>query len=289
MKLQSINMQTSRLNLAGLWNGVTSGVPVIALHGWLDNAASFTPLAGGMSLDRPFYAMELPGHGLSEHRAASASYQLMENIVDLAALVNEIAGESGRVVLAGHSLGGIICSLYAASAPDRVQQLILLDSLGPMTDETASVLPQLRRAMKRAAQFRSSKLTIYPSVEMAAKVRMAGVGRIGLQAAEKLVERGLRQVEGGYSWTSDPRLMEPSLLRFSEVQVEAIYSGIECPVCLICGSEGYFSDYGALEKRLSYINNLDKHTVSGGHHFHMEGDVLATRDIIQEFLKRGET
>lgn len=284
MNLHAIEVQTHRLKLAGFHNGIEDGIPVIALHGWLDNAASFEPIAERWALDQPFYAMELPGHGLSEHRPASSTYHLLDNIVDLAALVEKLAPKGGPVILLGHSMGGIICALYAAAMPERVKQLILLDSLGPMTDATEAVLPQLRRAMERISKFRQSKLTVYPGVEMAAKVRTSGIGKIGLGAAQRLVARGLKEVENGYSWTSDPRLMEPSLLRFSEAQVKVVFEGIACPVCLICGDKGYFADYEALKERIGYIRNIQKHIVSGGHHFHMEGDVEATVRLMHEFI-----
>ena len=99
-----------------------------------------------------------------------------------------------------------------------------------------------------------------------------------------LVKRGLKAVDGGFTWTSDSRLMAPSFLRLSEAQLQAIFAGIECPVCLVCGDDGYFSDYKPLSKRLSYIPHLEKHIVSGGHHFHMEGDILKTTEIINEFI-----
>lgn len=284
MNLTDFELKTPRLKLAGLAKKDGAGNPVLAVHGWLDNAASFIPLSETLALEQPFYALELPGHGLSEHRPASSSYALLENIVDLSAFVESLSPEEGKVSLIGHSLGGIICALYAAAMPEKVEKLVLLDSLGPMTDKTEAVLPQLRKAMARAAQFRSSKLTVYPNQEMAAKVRTRGIGHIELASAELLVARGTKKVNDGFCWTSDPRLMEPSLIRMSEEQVKSIYGGIECPVCLICGEQGYFSDYAALKQRLAYIPKLEKHIVEGGHHFHMEGDVKKTAEIIHEFI-----
>ena len=285
--LDHFKIRTSRLALAGLKNNVSEGVPVIALHGWLDNAASFLPLCEKLSFTRPFYALEMPGHGLSDHRPSSTTYHLVENVVDVLAFIDEIS-EGGPVSLIGHSLGGIVCSLLAAASPDRIDKLVLLDSLGPLTDEARNVLPQLRKAIAKASLFKSSKMTVYPSKEMACSVRMKGVGKVNQAAASLLVERGIKAVEGGYSWTSDPKLLEPSLMRFTEEQVASVFAGIECPIRLICGDKGYFSDYEGLIKRLDYLKRggevLDKHIVSGGHHFHMDGDIVTTAELIHEFL-----
>lgn len=284
--LQPFEQQTSRLALAGLANQGGSGRPIIALHGWLDNAASFKPLAGELNTDRPFYSLEMPGHGLSEHRAAS-SYYLVENIVDVLSFVNEICdeGSDGKFDLIGHSMGGIVAALVAASAPERVGRLMMLDSLGPYTDGVGEVLPQLRKAVEKASRLTSSELVVYPSLELAERARMMGMVKVSREAAELLVERGVKEVEGGYSWSTDPRLMIPSMIRFSEKQVKELYEGLECPVCLIGGKDGYLSAYEGLENRLSYIKNLEKHLVSGGHHFHMDGDVKETARLVHEFLE----
>jgi pimeloyl-ACP methyl ester carboxylesterase len=285
--LEHFKIKTARLALAGLKNNVKEGVPIIALHGWLDNAASFLPLSEKLPDSRPFYALEMPGHGLSDHRPPSTIYHLLENVVDVLAFIDEVS-DGQAVSLIGHSLGGIVCSLLAAASPDRIDQLVLLDSLGPITDETRDVLPQLRKAIARASLFKSSKMTVYPSKEMACSVRMMGVGKVDRLAASLLVERGTKKVEGGYSWTSDPRLLEPTLMRFTEAQVQSVFAGIECPIRLVCGDKGYFSDYEVLEKRLNYLtkddDDLDKYLVSGGHHFHMDGDVAATAELVHEFM-----
>ena len=286
MSLEPFEIQTSHLKIAGLKNNIKFGVPIIALHGWLDNAESFSLLAKYMVLNRPFFAIDLPGHGLSEHRPVSSSYHLLENIVDVIAFIDALSVygiDTNQATLLGHSLGGIIASFVASASPERVDQLILLDSMGPLTDETSNVLPQLRKAVAKASQL-NSNVTVFPSIDLAIRARMAGIGKLKKEAASLLVKRGTHQVEGGFSWCSDPKLLKPSFLRLSEAQVEALLAGIECPVKLITGEQGYFSSYDALKKRLSYFKSIEEHSVEGGHHFHMDGDVKKTAELLNAYL-----
>jgi pimeloyl-ACP methyl ester carboxylesterase len=293
VELAPFSIATSRLTLAGLKNSVQSGVPVIALHGWLDNAASFIPLGNELNLDNPFYAVEMPGHGWSEHRSSGSSYHLVENVVDIAAFVEEVISRhydpteqaSAKVILLGHSLGGIVSSFLAASQPERVAQLILLDSLGPLTDDIQNVLPQLRKAVAKASRVSNSTMTVYPDKEKAVKVRMLGIGRVNSSAASLLVDRGMKAVEGGFVWRSDSKLLAPSMVRFTESQVEAILAGIECPVHLMCGDKGYFSSHAQIKRRIDYFKTVTKYDIEGGHHFHMDGDVTKTAELIDAIVK----
>ncbi|MGH8605107.1 MAG: alpha/beta fold hydrolase, partial [Gammaproteobacteria bacterium] len=53
--------------------GSDQGAPLIALHGWLDNAASFDPLASYLD-EFDLVALDLAGHGLSDHRPKGVHY-----------------------------------------------------------------------------------------------------------------------------------------------------------------------------------------------------------------------
>ena len=72
-----IRLDTRQGALAGLaWR--RQGRPrVLALHGWLDNANSFQPMApllGQLDL----VALDLPGHGHSDHRHSTARYHFVD-------------------------------------------------------------------------------------------------------------------------------------------------------------------------------------------------------------------
>ncbi|MGO4781325.1 alpha/beta fold hydrolase, partial [Lysobacter sp. 2RAB21] len=71
--MQEFVVDTEFGRLAGLRNGRVGAPRLLALHGWLDNAASFVPLAPwfeGFDLVAP----DLPGHGASAHLPAAGEY-----------------------------------------------------------------------------------------------------------------------------------------------------------------------------------------------------------------------
>ena len=71
--LHEIVLDTPYGRLTGLRGG--NGTPVLALHGWLDNAASWIPLAPHLH-DIDLVALDLPGHGTSPHLPVGAEYAL---------------------------------------------------------------------------------------------------------------------------------------------------------------------------------------------------------------------
>jgi len=114
----------------------SSKSPVLMIHGWLDNALSFARLAPLLAKDRDVYAIDLAGHGQSGHRPPGQGYALTDYIADLAELVETyFSPDSGYAQpnLVGHSLGGIIALFYVAAFPKRVERLVMIDSLGPLT------------------------------------------------------------------------------------------------------------------------------------------------------------
>lgn len=74
----------SSIRLAAMAWGHSAGLPVLALHGWLDNAASFARLAPLLP-DWRIVALDLAGHGHSKHRPAGCRYHLMDYVFDVIA------------------------------------------------------------------------------------------------------------------------------------------------------------------------------------------------------------
>lgn len=266
----------------------TSGprTPVLMLHGWLDNSLTFIKLAPALTARSDVSAIDMAGHGQSGHRPEGQSYLLMDYVADLAELVETHFCESdtSRVDLVGHSLGGIVCSLYAAAFPEKVRKLVMIDSLGALSRPVHETIPQLRRAIRKRLSG-SSRQTVYPDIETAAKAREGGLSPLSPEAALTLTPRNMKPHQGGYVWRTDPRLRHPTPLMMNEDQVVASLKAIATPTLFVRAEKGLLAARGELDARGQAIENLEIARVPGGHHCHLDGDTGPVAAAIKHFLE----
>ena len=263
----------------------SSRPPAILLHGWLDNAMSFARLAPLLAEKTTVHAVDMAGHGHSGHRPPGYSYWLMDYVGDLSELVERHFPESERypLDLVGHSLGGIVCALYAAAFPERVRRLVMIDSLGALSRPARETIPQLRRALqKRRAG--SAAPAVYPDVQSAARIREGGLSPLSPEAARTLVPRNMRTEAGGFIWRTDARLRHPTPLMMTEEQVRASLAAIQTPTLFVRAKEGLLVSRTGLDSRADLVPNLETVDVPGGHHCHLDGEVTPVAETINRFL-----
>lgn len=243
-----------------------AGTPIIALHGWLDNAMSFAALAE--HLERPLIALELPGHGHSSWLAEGSWYHLLDNLEVLRAVLDHLALD--KVDLLGHSMGGAIASLFAGVCPERVARLMLIEALGPLSYPADQAATHLRRALDERAAFSAKERRVFADPMVAVSARMKA-NDLSEDAARALVERALEQVPGGFRWRSDPRLRVASVYRLTEPQVLTILRSIQAPSLFIHATpETPIFQLGDLGERRKAVSQLQSIALPGHHHLHME-------------------
>ena len=273
LALREFTLDIPAGRIAGLRGGEGAPTNVLALHGWLDNAASFVPLAAhldGIALVAP----DLPGHGRSAHLARGADYSFAGAV----ASVLDIADALGwtQFVLLGHSMGAGIGSLVAAACPERIIRFVAIEALGALAEAPERTTQRLREAVAAGRALPGKRLRTFPDIATAVQARMRANG-LTERAARLLVERGLVPVQaqgetpGGYAWSSDPRLTLPTMLRLTEAQVRDLVRGIACPTLVLHADppqaylpEPLRSERAALLPRGRLV------VLAGGHHLHME-------------------
>lgn len=267
---EEIRLSLPHIEVAAHLYGPEDGQPVIALHGWLDNAATFSRLAPLLEGVR-IVALDLPGHGHSDHRPLGAAY----NIWDYAHDVLQTAEQFGwkRFSLLGHSMGAIVSVLLAGAMPDRVERLALIDGVIPYTGEAETAPQKLGESLQKLLVVDDKRKPVYASFEQAVAARMKGVGAVSHEAAERLAQRGLMPVPGGYTWRTDARLMLPSSMRLTRAHALAFVHGVACPASLVLAEQGLLTQPAMLE--LTQALPFVLHRLPGRHHLHLDDQVGA--------------
>lgn len=255
--------------LSNCANITTEPSPILCLHGWLDNAASFIPLAHEFSklpdlAKLPLLAFEFAGHGHSAHRSADSHYHFVDWVDDLASLCLQQGWQNLTII--GHSMGGMIATALAASFPELVSRLILIDSLGLISESAEKAAEQLRIGINSRQRYRKPRKLNYKDLSQATEARQAQ-SDFSLHQARLLSQRGCITHAKGVSWRADMRLRHISLYRYTPEQANAIISAVQCPVLAIVATDSkYYSDF---QQRTSCYKTLTLVTQQGGHHCHM--------------------
>ena len=266
MSSTDISFQISGLTLTAKYWANSSGIPTLALHGWLDNANTFDRLAPLLP-ELDLVALDFAGHGYSDHRAEGVHYSSMLDIQDVLAVADQLGWETFNLI--GHSMGASVSSELAGLFPERVNSVALIDGIlstgGVPLDER---IDQNREAIKRMmAPSKSAK--VFPNTETMA-VRVTEATDQSIEAARVLVERGHKEVEGGVTWRTDPRIRFPTPMRPSIEYVDRLMARCQSPALLLVANQGDEWYRGEVELREASHPNLEVRYMDGPHHVHLE-------------------
>jgi len=280
MNGEEITLEIPGLKLAAVAWGPPDGKPALAIHGWLDNGGSYTRLAPLLEGYR-VVALDLPGHGRSDHRAPGVAYHFVDWVLDVASAADALGWE--RFTLIGHSMGAGVASLVAGTFPGRIERLVLIEGLGAMACAPEDAPERLARSAAQRISRESRRPRPHDDKQAAAARLRSANQALGEEASRILVERGTRETDEGVVWSSDPRLRGLSPMRITEAHISAFLERIACPTLLLIGDNGYPFDPALLEARLRHIRLSQQATLPGSHHLHLE-DPEPVAAAIQAFL-----
>jgi pimeloyl-ACP methyl ester carboxylesterase len=280
---EEILLDTPLGQLAGLrWKN--EGAPsVLCLHGWLDNAASFLPLAPHLT-DLDVVALDLPGHGKSEHRHPTARYHFIDYLWDVDAALTALAWDNCHLV--GHSMGGGVSTLYCTAAPAQVRSLVVLDGLGPTSGPGTDTARRLCKSMTAMRKDRTP-LRPFDSIDDMVKARL-GVSDLTVTAARLLCERSAKQIGKHFYWRTDPALNWVSPIVLTEEQALDCLRTIKTPLLSLMATplaKWYSED--KIRTRQAVTQHGRHETIEGQHHFHMDKPEKVAK-IIQSFILSNE-
>lgn len=266
-------MQEQRITARGVslcmcsW-GHEANPPLLILHGWLDQGASWRRTAVPLA-EQGWHvlALEHRGHGCSDHTPPGTTYHFSEYIADADAVLRTVIERP--VALVGHSMGGTIAAQLAALRPEWVRHLTLVEGLGPPAFSDEDAIEQLRTHLEQ----QSAPKTLTPVKDVdagVARMRKMNPG-LPLEEAHWLAERVLMLDNNGLHWRWDPMHRTRAAVAFDADRFRLLLRQIQCPVGLIFGEDSWYTKLPDLQERISDIKHV-KHTdtLPTGHSPHMD-------------------
>jgi pimeloyl-ACP methyl ester carboxylesterase len=139
---------------------------VVLLHGQPGSASDWQLVADRLPETLDVVALDRPGYGTSRQPAGGFRYGARAVLAELD------ARGIGRTVLVGHSYGGGVALAVAEQAPERVEALVLLASVGP------GCLTGWDRLLAAPVTGEACALTAWYLTPWLARSRLAAIARL---------------------------------------------------------------------------------------------------------------
>ncbi|QDQ28835.1 alpha/beta hydrolase [Chitinimonas arctica] len=215
--------------------GRRGGRPLLLLHGWMDCAATFQFMIDAAPAELLEYDLIAPDwRGFGASAWAAEGYYFPDYLADLDALLDQLAPER-PVDLLGHSMGGMVASLYAGIRPERVARLVSLEGFGlPRTTPEQAPARYLRWLDECKTPPAERPLRGLP--ELAGRLRKFNP-RLSEDKAAWLAAELSAEVDGQLRQLADPRhrWVNPVLYRLEEAM--ACWRQVQAPVLWLAGDE----------------------------------------------------
>ncbi len=204
-----------------------AGALIVMVHGLGGSKENWMLVAGRLAESGyRVLAPDLAGFGETPLDGRESTLEANRKIVD-----GLITASGGPVVLVGHSMGGLIGMMQAASNPYSVARLVLLDPAVPLANTSP---------MKPLPTALVNLLARWPGVGASAAGAIARI-----QGPETLVKNALRQ------YCFDSTRLDPSL-------IEALVAGERARIARGRAYLGYMQAYRSMRARLRNPDSYDR-------------------------------
>ncbi|XP_075546298.1 serine hydrolase-like protein [Dermacentor variabilis] len=122
-------------------SGPSDGLPVLAIHDWLDNCASFDTLVPLLDPAFRVISLDLVGHGASSNLPRGYQYSHQQFVEDIDCVLDYL-GWSYCAILA-HGVGATMALYYAGLRPDVCTGVVSLSMSDTVNTHPGHMLPTL--------------------------------------------------------------------------------------------------------------------------------------------------
>ncbi|MFC7432607.1 MULTISPECIES: alpha/beta fold hydrolase [unclassified Agrococcus] len=243
------------------WRPDAPGPVVVGVHGITANHRSFHGLADRLGMR--LVALDLRGRGRS--RALPGPYDLDALAADVAAALDALA--ISRAIVVGHSMGAFVAARLAASRPDLVASLVLVDGglpLASVADPAAVLGPAIER-LSRTFGSREEYRDLWR--QHPAFVEWSTL-------AEKHVDHDLALIDGALRPSALPEAVRVAMLALGDADAAlAALDAVRAPIRLLTSPLGLLAEppglYGGgrLQGLLERLPAVRASDVPGTNHY----------------------
>jgi pimeloyl-ACP methyl ester carboxylesterase len=255
---------------------------VVLLHGYLDHALAFAPVADVLARRFRVIAPDHRGHGESGRIGAGGYYHFPDYVFDLARLFEVLELDRAHVV--GHSMGASIACYFAGTFPEKVRSLALLDGIGPTAPPHERGPATMRRwvnDVRLIAQREDAPMSSFEEVAERLQRMSPYAPRDRLLA---LAKTAAEETLEGLRWKFDPLHRTTAPVPFDAARFAVFLANIACPTLLVWGEHTPLKP-SDLDARKRLIIDLNERTLPGAAHnlHHERPSELAV--MLAEFLE----
>jgi pimeloyl-ACP methyl ester carboxylesterase len=243
------------------------GLPVILIHGYLETSEIWENFGEKLSEDFRVIAIDLPGHGRSESFSDSQTMELMagvvKDVIDLAGL--------GKVVIAGHSLGGYVTLAFLEKYQEYLSGYCLFHS-HPLPDMEQA---KEKRKSEIAAVLEGKKDQMYPgNIEKM-------FASVNLEKLSDKVDRS-KKIAAAVSGEGIIAVLEGMMSRPSRVKV---MEEAKVPCLWILGRLDNFIPFDAIQQRINLPENAVTVVLDGSGHMGFVEEEDRSLEVVRDFLR----
>ncbi len=202
--------------------GTAGRRPMLCVHGGAAHAHWFDFVAPGLTPDHHVLSLDLRGHGDSAW-VDPHTYSFKSYAEDVNALVEKL--DLRDVVLVGHSMGGMISLVHAATHPGRVGRLVIVDSIMLMPMDIVSKMQEFGARPARSYATQEELIARYRLEP--AETQMAAPEVIHRMA----LHSGRQDAEGRWHHKADRRVYA----NFRQIAGVPLWEKVKIPALVIKG------------------------------------------------------
>lgn len=264
---------------------------LLLLHGWMDASASFQFLVDHLPPEWDIYALDWRGFGLSEHQAFGY-YDRSHMLIDLHLVRQHLCPNDEPIHIVGHSLGGMLASMYVGALPETCRSLTIAEGFGVPNGDLNKAHIRLRHYIEEHAT-----LQPYPAPTTLADLARKQQQRNPLlgDAEALFVADALAHTnaDGQLVYRADKKHKHTTPMPYHYAHAQALWRQISCPTLLLYGDTVPHNHYlnaikDSLAERLASYPNAHSLQLAGAGHMLQWEAPQAFADALATFLRQHE-